>query len=346
MSPLTPLQKRISKQESQTLDFASITWHGAQMELLSSHLQENLTKLLKTYPEADGATIRKMIARRQELEDEEIIVSNGPIAAFHLIARAFAGRKVLIPLPCLKPLNDVCTLYDCQVNYVSNMKMDEWPLEDAEICFVTTPNTPDGHILPHADLVRIFKQYPHVLFVLNQSYSTFSTTNKFKPGDIRHFPNVITIWSFSQPYGIPGLRIGYIAAPKPIAEKIWRVYTPMVITTAALEAAKYILIHPALFTLPVRKWLRATQELMSSLRQLDYLEVIPSDTTFFLIRAKEGKSKELYHYLRDTHHILLGDMDKFLGVDEGCLSITAREENDNQKLVAAIVAWHKTMEKA
>lgn len=345
MSPQTPLQRSTIKEESQLVDFSSIIWYGANIDLLSSHLKERLTQLLKSYPEPDAATLRKMIASRQELTEEEVVVTNGPTAAFHLILRAFPKSRVLFPKPSLKALQHACELYDCPVSYLDyDQRVDDWNLEGVDICFLTTPNPPDGHILSHADMVRLFKKYPEVTFVVNQSYASFTTTNKFKPSHIKIYPNVMTIWSFSQPYGIPGLRIGYITATKVLAQALWRVYTPSVVTSEALEAAKYILIHPAQFTLPVRKWLRSAQELMTALRELDFFEVLPSDTTFFLLRVKKGCIESLCSYLHEKYGILVGRADLFVGVEKDCISITARSEEENKQLVEALRNWQSCIE--
>lgn len=345
MMPQTPLQRRNATKEPQWIDFGSIIWYGANIDLLSTHLKERLTSLLKSYPEPDAATLRRMIASRQELSESEVVVTNGPTAAFHLILRAFPKSRVLLPEPTLKALRDACELYECQITAVENTeRAEEWPLEDIDLCFLTTPNPPDGQILSHADMVRLFKRYPKVTFVVNQSYASFTTTNKLKPSHIKIYPNVMTIWSFSQPYGIPGLRIGYITAPSELAQALWRVYTPSVVTTEALEAAKYILIHPAQFTLPIRKWLRSSQELMASLRQLEAFEVLPSDTTFFLLRLKKGSVASLCQYLKDEHSILVGDASRFVGIEEDCVSITARSEEDNKLLVEALKRWENGSE--
>lgn len=342
MSSQNPLQRHSSRGESPMLDFSSIIWYGADIELLSTHLGERLSSLLKSYPEPDAATLRKMIASRQEIKDDEVVVTNGPTAAFHLILRAFPKSRVLLPQPSLKALQDACELYECPVDFVDNsQRVEEWTLDNIDICFLTTPNAPDGHILSFADMVRLFKKYPKVKFVVNQSYASFTTTNKLKPSHIKTYTNVISIWSFSQPYGIPGLRIGYITAPSKFTKEIWKVYTPSVVTSGALEAAKYILIHPAQFTLPIRKWLRAAQELISALRQIDAIEVIPSDTTFFLVKLKRGEVSRLCDYLKDKYHILVGNGTNFTGIGKDCISITSRTEEENRLLIEALQMWSR-----
>ena len=64
-------------------------------------------------------------------------------------------------------------------------------------------------------------------------------------------------------------------------EEINKYIIPWSVNAIAIEASKYILIHPAQFTLPIRKWQRETAELIYQLNKLDGLEVQPTSTTFF-----------------------------------------------------------------
>lgn len=322
---------------STILDFSSAIWHGAEIQLLSEHLSNNLEDFLRNYPESDASSLRTMIARRNGLDEEEIIITNGPTSAFYLIAQAFSKSKVLLPSPGLPEIEKSCTLYNCEIEKVnSHAPIDEWPLEGKDICFITTPNLPDGRIVSHNELQRLFKQYPKVLFVVNQSYASFTTTNKLKSADLKTYANVLMVWSFSQPYGIPGLRIGYITADKKIAQKIWRYFVPSTVTTAALEAAKYILIHPAQFTLPIRKWLRSAQELMSHLKQIDGLEIIFSETPFFLMRVKNGSSASLQQFLEEEKGIKVELGNRYMDISDEYIFIVARKEEENALLINAI----------
>ncbi|MDO4721800.1 aminotransferase class I/II-fold pyridoxal phosphate-dependent enzyme [Porphyromonas circumdentaria] len=322
------------------LNFSSTVWYGGDTQLLFEHLIQLLPESIQHYPEADGATLRKMIARRHELSENNIVITNGPVSAFYLIAQAFAGKKVLIPVPSFSEYEEAMRLYDFNIRLVSNLApIEEWPLDEVDFCFLSTPNNPDGRIMSHAELIRLVSKHPKVNFIIDQAYANYTTTNLLKPGISKQYPNIITVWSFSHTYSIPGLRIGYIVANKNITEQLSKYLIPWSVNTLAIEAAKYILIHPAQFTLPIRKWQRATQELMSKLRTFDDLEVIPSETTFFLVRLKKGTAAQLRMYLLNTHNILIRDASGFHGLNESYVRITARDEEKNNILVGAIEQW-------
>ena len=70
------------------MNFSSNVWHGVNLEKLQEHLNEQFEKLTR-YPEPDAASLKRLIARRNEIGDEHIVVTNGSVTAFYLIAQAW-----------------------------------------------------------------------------------------------------------------------------------------------------------------------------------------------------------------------------------------------------------------
>lgn len=323
------------------IDFSTTIWYGADMKMLAEHLSAHLMEYMQTYPEPDAETLRTMIARRHDLSPDNIVVTPGPTAAFYQLAAALPAKKALVPHPALPDYERALERYGWEVVRTSGLSpLEEWPLDEVDLCLLASPNNPDARILSHAELLRTIKKYPKTKFVVDQSYASFTTTNKLKPADLKSLPNLISVWSFSHAYGIPGLRIGYIVAAGDVTARLADTAVPYTVNSLALEAAKYILIHPAQFTLPIRKWLRSAQELMAQLRCLDYLEVLPSETTFFLVHLKRGKASDLAKYLAEEHSLLVAEVKDFCGLEgDNYLRITARDEESNNRLVVALEAW-------
>ena len=67
------------------VNFSSNVWHGANLAKLKGHLNEKFDMLTR-YPEPDAATLKRLLARRHEVNEENIGVTNGSIAACYLIA--------------------------------------------------------------------------------------------------------------------------------------------------------------------------------------------------------------------------------------------------------------------
>lgn len=130
-------------------------------------------------------------------------------------------------------------------------------------------------------------------FVVDQAYVAFTTEDMLKATDVKTNENLILVQSISKAYNTPGLRTGYVVASPAKIQEIATFLIPWSVNTLAIEASKYILMHPAQFTLPIRKWQRETAELIYQLSKFDGVEVLPSATTFFLVRLKKGLAADL-----------------------------------------------------
>ena len=140
------------------------------------------------------------------------------------------------------------------------------------------------------------------------------------------------------------MRIGYLVASDEKIQAINRYLIPWSINAIAIEASKYILIHPAQFTLPIRKWQRETIDLIYQLRKIDGLEVLPTATTFFLVRLKRGTAAALKEYLMEHHGILIRDASNFRGLDETYFRLSTQRSEENEELIAGIKAWMKSLD--
>lgn len=75
------------------------------------------------------------------------------------------------------------------------------------------------------------------------------------------------------------------------------------------------------------------------MNKFDNLEVIPSSTTFFLVRLKKGTAAELKKYLWDNYGILVRDASNFRGLDETYIRLSTQTTAENQILIDAIREW-------
>ena len=309
------------------------------MEKLKEHLNEEFNSLTR-YPEPDAATLKRLLARRHEVKEENIVVTNGSITAFYLIAQAWRGAKSTIAVPSFAEYEDACRLHEHTLTFFStDDDLSSVSLEGQDFCWLCNPNNPDGKLIHRGELLRLVDANPETLFVIDQAYVAFTTEEMLKPKDVYAHKNLILVQSISKAYNIPGLRIGYMVADKALTERLNRFVIPWSVNAVAIEASKYILIHPAQFTLPIRKWQRETSDLIYLLRKLDGVEVIPTATTFFLVRLKKGTAADLKQYLLEKEGILIRDASNFRGLDESYIRLSTQRTEQNERLVAAMKRW-------
>ena len=321
------------------INFSSNVWHGAKLDKLKEHLIEHFDQLTR-YPEPDAATLRRLLARRCEIDEDCIVVTNGSVTAFYLLAQAWQGAKSMIAIPSFSEYEDACRLHGHELSFFPTSEdLSELSLEGQDFCWLCNPNNPDGKLIHRTELLRLISAHPRTTFIVDQAYVAFTTEDMLKPADVKAHPNLVLVQSISKAYNIPGLRIGYLVAAPSIAERIRAYIIPWSVNAIAIEASKYILIHPAQFTLPIRKWQRETAELIYQLRKLDGLEVLPTATTFFLVRLKKGNAADLKRYLLEEHGILIRDASNFRGLDETYIRLSTQRPEENQVLIDAMRDW-------
>lgn len=321
------------------INFSSNVWHGANLDNLKNHLISQFDKLT-FYPEPDAASLKRLLARRYEIQEENVVVTNGSITAFYLLAQTWKNSKSMIAIPSFSEYEDACRLHGHEVTFFpTSDDLSELSLEGQDFCWLCNPNNPDGRQIHRTELLNLIASNRDTTFIIDQAYVAFTTEDMLKPSDVKNHPNLIIVQSISKAYNIPGLRIGYLIATPEKVQEINKYIIPWSVNAIAIEASKFILIHPAQFTLPIRKWQRETAELIYQLSKLDGLEVLPTTTTFFLVRLKKGSAAGLKAYLLDNYGILIRDASNFRGLDETYIRLSTQKSEENNQLVEGVKEW-------
>ena len=111
------------------INFSSNVWHGANLDKLKEHLIEHFDKLTR-YPEPDAATLKRLLARRYEIKEENIVVTNGSITAFYLLAQAWRGAKSMIAIPSFSEYEDACRLHEHEISSRHRTIYQSYPWRD------------------------------------------------------------------------------------------------------------------------------------------------------------------------------------------------------------------------
>lgn len=317
------------------LNFSSNVWYGTELAPLKRYLGERFDQL-KSYPDPDAGVLKRILSRRLEIPEECLLVANGSITAFYLIAQAWQGARSAIAIPTFAEYEDACRLYRHRLHFFScDGERAFESLEGQDLCWICNPNNPDGRLLRRSELLSLVTANPDTTFVIDQAYAAFTTEALFSASDVMNYRNLILVHSISKAYCTPGLRIGYLVASRQLISRIYPYLIPWSVNAMAIEAGRYILTHPAAFTLPIRRWLRETSDFIRELSQLEEVEVFPSSTSFFLVRLKDRKASDLKAYLLDKG-ILIRDASNFRGLDEHYIRLSTRTVPENEECVARL----------
>lgn len=318
-------------------NFSSNVWLGADHSELYQHLY-TLMPLTRRYPETSAESLQLLLANKNQLDSNQIIICNGSTEAFYLIAQSFYGASSLVVIPTFSEYADACILHKHQLltthrnQLVSNIEKYQ-----PNLVWICNPNNPDGYCFSAFELKQLISSFPSSIFVIDQAYIDFTLQDGLLNKEVSIFDNLIIVQSLTKRYAIPGLRLGYLAANKKIADKIALCRIPWSVNTLAIEAGKYLLqLNGEEFQL--EQLLGVSTHLQAEINALDGFETMPSQTPYFLVNLKKGRAEDLKEFLL-TNKILVRQTTNFDGLEGEYIRICSQTPEENNLLIERLKEW-------
>jgi aspartate/methionine/tyrosine aminotransferase len=212
--------------------------------------QATLERLLDTrlgYSEARGSEeLRSLLAASYEnTSPDEILITTGAIEANFLLFNELLspGDRVVAVAPAYQQLNSVPRAIGCDVALWRVQKdggfhyeLDELrklAIPGTRMIVINTPHNPTGAMLSASELAEIYALAEELdAWVLSdEAYRWLEIPGgpPLAPPMRNLGPRAISTGTFSKPFGLPGLRIGWMAAPAEIVQRCWglRDYTTL-----------------------------------------------------------------------------------------------------------------------
>ena len=200
---------------------------------------DRLLDLRLGYSEACGsAELRGLIAATYEkTSPDEILVTTGAIEANFLLFNELlsAGDQVVAVSPAYQQLHSVAKAIGCDVA-LWKLRDDggfRFDLDDlralatprTRMIVVNTPHNPTGAMLSEEQLREIYALAEELdAWVLSDEayrWLDLPGSSPLAPPMRNLGPRAISTGTFSKPFGLPGLRIGWIAAPEDVVRRCW-----------------------------------------------------------------------------------------------------------------------------
>lgn len=299
------------------VNFSSNIYGGADLSALKSYLSNRL-EFIGQYPEPEAYSLEMLIAEREGIPNECVLVTNGATDAIYLIAQMLAGegyRHYHIPQPTFSEYEDACRMFG----------MTEG---DDGILWLCNPNNPTGQVINPSPNTAIT--------VLDQSYELFTLQPLMSAREAVACEKIIQLHSMTKTYAVPGLRLGYVVAAAPVMECLRRYVRPWSVNTLAIEAGKWLTKHDVVAVPDIWGYLKETQRLRMRLNEIPGISVAPTDTCFMLAEIKGNTAADLKDYLIKEHRLLIRDASNFHGLTPRHFRISTQRPDENDLLVEAI----------
>ncbi len=319
-------------------NFSSNVCHDIDHNSLIEHLRRCMSGI-RSYAEPLAYSLHEELAKYLKISSEEVLATNGAIEAIYLIAQTFSGKRTAVLQPTFSEYADACRLNKHQLKSI--FSLDDIPV-DAAMLWLCNPNNPTGKVHDAEKLYALIEDRKDTLFVIDQSYEFFTEKETLSTARCVSLPNVILIHSMTKRFAIPGLRLGYVTANTVLMKQLLRFKTPWSVNTLAIEAGKYLLMHPDNFSINLSAYLSERRRVCNALGATRLIDVWESDTHYFLARLRVGKALALKKHLAVEHGLLIRDASNFEGLDEGYFRIAVQSPIANDELIERISQWITT----
>jgi histidinol-phosphate aminotransferase len=294
------------------------------------------------YPDPKAEALRSELSEYYKVDMPKILVGNGTDALMDLIMRTFCTSGKDHILGCaphsadLKHFACLNNLVLEEINLSSLFQLSIFKVrsqinEHTKILFLSNPNPISGVSLRGVDMVDLIEDFEG-LVVVDESDIEYSPENSLLEY-LDTYPNLIILRSFSNAWGLAGLRLGVAFASPEITRVLHLVKPPFAVNSAAQQIGIKALHVPEQKDRYVAETVLERNRLKDQLQQLKFVEEVHhSDANFLLVRVE--KADALEEYLRDEQIAVLNV--SHLHNCQNCLRITVGLPEDNQRLIKAL----------
>lgn len=250
-------------------------------------------KSVNLYPDSNCFYLRQELAKRLQIEPEQLIFGNGSDELIALAIKAFVEDDENIVIAA-----ETFLMYEVYANVcgvglkkvpMQNYKYDLDAMlnaidEKTKIVFVANPDNPNGTYCTKDEINSFVENVPSsVMIFLDEAYYEFMPSDGPEASElIKKYENVFYTRTFSKTYGLAGLRIGYGVSNKELISTMAKVRDPFNINSIAQAGALAALMDEDYLNKVINYTYAEKKYIYSELDKLG-LNYIKSATNFILI---------------------------------------------------------------
>lgn len=305
------------------------------------------------YPDGTQRDLRVAIAKRFDLNADNIVCGNGSEELHSLLVRTFVspGDDVVFSEHSfiMSKVHNIAQ----GANVVIAKEPENRPTAKSILSAMTpktrmivsaSPNNPVGDYMRADDLKEIIENIPpDVILLYDGAYADYVTEADYNAGFgwVETHPNVVVTRTFSKLYALAGLRVGWMYCHSRIMDPVQRIRTPFnanITALACAEAAMKDRAYADMVQTSNREWLARIRREMKALG----LNVLPTVANFYMIQFEENGSytaEKADAYLQGQG-IIPRPVD--MAGPTGCLRITVGRDDENEAVLKALQDFMKT----
>ena len=299
------------------------------------------------YPDPYTASLKRKLAEREGMREEQILIGNGGSQMISLVGRLLAGKRVLIIEPAFSEYENACQVNECQITYFQleegwRIDLDalKGHLSQVDAIFLCNPSNPTGLYYSREVILPILIQCErqNCILIIDEAFHDFVMDYEPLSPLIQEYESLILLRSLTKMFAIPGLRLGYVMAHSDIIAKLSSYQPHWSVNSVALAIGNLCLEEDSYVENTV-KFISSEREKLFSFYEKHGFEVSLSKVNFYLVRdSKEIDQYPLFVFLLEKG-IVPRHTFNFPGLEGRWLRFAIRTSEENQKLMEAMQEW-------
>lgn len=316
---------------------------------LVKQYQRQLRRLLVDYP-SGLAVNSELAADIFNLPVSKIVVGNGAAELIQALSAKLVGRVGVIrptfeeypnrlssqqvAIMSTEPTNFHYTAADIKTHFAN---------DPVETLIIINPDNPSGNYLSKSDVLDLceWTANRHIRLIVDESFIDFSNLEQnpslLDDRLLTKYPNLVVIKSISKSYGVPGVRLGILASGDEALITQVKKSVPIWNINAFGE---FFLQRLDQFVQTYRKGMQeffdVRAHFLAELQTISFMEVLPSQANFFMIRLIGVTSQALCAYLLTKANVLIKDLTTKQGITGEYVRIAVKTEQENLALIRAL----------
>ena len=349
----------------QMLDFCYLVNPYFPSRRLKDELRANFDTLLTEYP--SGMKVNTLIASKCfGVSEQYVVPGNGAAELIKVLMEDLAptlskgeGATTGFVRPTFEEYPNRYDK-DLQVTFVPQNEDYRYTADDLMAFFgnkdisqlmVINPDNPSGNFIPKADILRLAQWCDErsIRLLVDESFVDFSEDyayNSLLSDEIlEQYPRMAVMKSISKSYGVPGLRLGILAAAdKDLIARIKEKVSIWNLNSFAEFFRQIYNKHEKDYQRACAKFVAERDDFEQQLRTIPFFRVMPSQANYFLCEVLPPyTASEIVIHMLKQHNILTRDCSGKPGLDPNkqYMRIAVRNHEDNTRLVEALRDFKK-----
>lgn len=331
------------------LDFCYLVNPYFPPQKLLDELKANFETLVTQYP--SGMKVNSLLAAKNfGVLQEHIVVGNGAAELIKAVVESMTGRTGFIrptfeeyPNRFEKEQEVIYTPDNPDFRYTADMLIRYFSDHEIDNLVIVNPDNPTGNYLCIEERNKLLQwtKKEHIRLIWDESFADFAEeedNSLINEESLKEYPNLIVVKSISKSYGIPGLRLGVLAAgderlieglKKDVA--IWNINSLAEFYMQIEEKYKKDYISGLV------EFRKERKHFVEELKKLKDVRVLPSQANYVMAELTGSMTAgELTKRLLIEKNILIKDLSKKIkDNNRQFVRIAVRDRADNDRLIAA-----------